>query len=137
MWLVSLSSLALAVQYQGTPALTFRVDRPAGDYVEGAVGLEKLRIHHCGGGFTDVTVGAGVDPTDPTTVGIPAGDHCAVTFHWSTALVVDGPAFTVRYAEETTTVVLDTEIAPKLLSPWTVIAGTMSGAGPWLLVDVD
>lgn len=128
---------ALAVQYQGTPVFTFRVDRPAGDYVEGAVGLEKLRVHHCGGGYTDVSVGATVDPVAPVSIPVPAGDHCAVTLHWSTDLDVDGPTWTVRYAQASTTLVLEEEIAPKLLSPWTVVAGTMQGGGPWLLAAID
>jgi hypothetical protein len=131
------SSVAFAVQYQGTPALTFRVDRPAGDYVEGEVTVQKLRVHHCGGGTTDVTVGATVDPVVANTVPIPAGDHCAVTFYWSTTLDIDGPTYTVRYSQSTTTVALDTEIDPKALTPYSVIAGTMSGGGPWLLVAID
>jgi hypothetical protein len=136
MVLALLVSVAHAVQYQGTPALTFRVDRPADDYVEGTVTLDRITIHHCGGGSTDVVVGATIDPVLPTTVQIPAGDHCALTFRWDTVLDVDGPAYTVRYAESTTSVLLDESIAPEPLTPYTVVAGSMNGSGPWLLVDI-
>lgn len=130
-------SSAFAVQYAGNPILDFRVDRPAGDYVEGAVTLSKVRVSHCGGGFTDVSVGQALDPVQLQSVAIPAGDHCAVTLYWSTALDVDGAGYTVRYSQSTTTVALATDIAPTPLTPYVVVAGTMSGSGPWLLLDID
>src|SRR5688500_4630841 len=40
---------AHAVWYFGNPVITFRVDRPADDYLEGSVVLDKVRVHHCGG----------------------------------------------------------------------------------------
>lgn len=137
MLLPLLSLPAFALQYQGTPVLTFRVDRPADDYVEGEVVLTKVRVHHCDASTTDVTVGATLDPVVANTVALPAGDHCALTFFWGSAMDIDGPSWTVRYAQSTTTVWLDTEIPPKSLTPYTVIAGTMPGGGPWLLASID
>jgi len=135
---LSLLAPAHAVQYTGNPQLGFRVDRPADDYVTGDVTLAKIRVHHCGGStYTDVTVGQNLDPVDVNWVSIPAGDHCSVTFFWSTDLDIDGPSWTVRYAESTTHVPLATDITPVSLSPWTVISGTMTGGGPWLLVTID
>ncbi|MEQ1567156.1 MAG: hypothetical protein ABMA64_16065 [Myxococcota bacterium] len=137
MFALLIAAHAQAVQYNGTPVITFRVDRPAGDYVEGAATLSKVRVEHCAGGWTDVSVGAAIDPVAPNEVGIPAGDHCGLTFYWSTAVEVDGPAYTVRYSGATTTVPLATDIAPRALSPYTVVSGSMSGGGPWLLVSID
>lgn len=132
-----LANVASAVQYVGSPVLTFRVDRPAGDYVEGSVTLTKVRVHHCAGGYTDVSVGQAIDPVQVQEVEIPEGDHCSLTFYWSTDLDIDGPAYTVRYSETTTSVPLSTSIAPVSLSPWTVTSGTMSGSGPWLAADIS
>ncbi|MCA9493973.1 MAG: hypothetical protein KC621_28795, partial [Myxococcales bacterium] len=50
--LLSALSPAHAVTYDGTPVLTFRVDRPAADYVSGSVELEGVRVFHCAGGYT-------------------------------------------------------------------------------------
>jgi hypothetical protein len=128
---------ALALQYNGTPVVTFRADRPAGDYVSGEVELQKVRVHGCSGATTDVVVGAVIDPVLVQTVPIPAGNHCGLTFFWSTVLDIYGPAYTVRYSQSSTYVALAVDIAPKALSPYTVVAGTMSGGGPRLLVDVE
>lgn len=132
-----LSAPAGAVVYIGNPALGFRVDRPQDDYVQGVVVLDKVRVHHCGGGYTDVAVGETIDPVQLTFVGLPAGDHCSLTWYWGSALDVDGPSYTVRYAEPTTTVDLDVEIPPKRLAPYSVVSGSMSGGGPWLLSAIE
>jgi hypothetical protein len=135
--LLSLARPADAVIYIGNPEMSFRVDRPQGDYVSGSVDLDKVRVHYCSGSTTDVTVGQTIDPVAGATVPLPAGDLCAVTFYWSTDLDVDGPAYTVRYSGATTTVTLATDIEPVLLSPYSVVSGTMSGGGPWLLVAIE
>jgi hypothetical protein len=124
------------VQYSGTPIVDFRVDRPADDYIDGTVTLTKIRVHACGGGYTDVTVGQTIDPVAVQSVQIPAGDHCQLTFYWSTSLDIDGPTYTVRYSSSTTAVPLSADIEPVYLSPWSVVSGSMSGGGPWLLVDI-
>jgi hypothetical protein len=132
-----LSAPAHAFIYVGNPSLGFRVDRPQADYVDGAVHLDKIRVHHCGGGYTDVTVDQTLDPVALNHVAIPAGDHCSLTWYWGGDLDVDGASYTVRYAEATTTVVLDAEIPPKSLSPYSVVSGSMSGGGPWLLSAIE
>lgn len=138
MLLLSLLSFpARAVVYLGNPTLGFRVDRPADDYVDGSVVLDKVRVHHCAGGSTDVTVEETIDPTVVTWVAVPAGNHCSLTFYWGSDLDVDGPSYTVRYAEATTAVELAAEITPVALAPYSVVAGSMSGGGPWLLAVVE
>ncbi|MCB9688169.1 MAG: hypothetical protein H6735_24230 [Alphaproteobacteria bacterium] len=135
--LLSALSPAHAVTYDGTPVLGFRVDRPAADYVSGSVVLEGLRIFHCGGGYTDVSVGATFDPVAGGTVTIPSGDHCQITFSWSSVMSITGSGFTLEMDGETTVVPLDAPIDPVYLSSYTVTSGSMSGYGPWLLVDID
>lgn len=99
--------------------------------------LTKIRVHACSTGYTDVTVGQTFDPVVVHSVAIPAGNHCSLTFYWSSDLDIDGPTWTVRYSESTTDVTLATDISPVALSPWTVISGTMPGGSPWLLVSID
>ena len=137
MLLLSLALPAHALIYLGNPQLGFRVDRPADDYVDGSVVLDKIRVHHCAGGYTDVQVDETIDPVAVIRVAIPAGNHCSITWYWASDLDVDGPAFTVRYAGATTTVTLAADIPPVALSPYSVVSGSMSGGGPWLLSVIE
>lgn len=134
-------SPAHAVWYIGNPVLDFRVDRPAGDYLEGTVVLDKVRVFHCGGGSTDYEVDETIDPVVVQHVSIDAGNHCALRFFWSSDLDIDGDGslgpFTVRYAEDTTDVTLATDIEPVALTPYSVVSGSMSGGAPWLLTNIE
>lgn len=136
-----LAAEAHAVYYAGNPTVGFRVDRPAGDYDDGAVDVDKLRVHHCGGGYTDYDVSAVVDPVAGHEVTIAGGDHCSLTWFWDSDVVIDGTgasgAFTVEATADSVTIPLDTEIDPVLLTPWSVTSGTMGGGGPWILTYVD
>lgn len=132
-----LSSPAEALIYLGNPSLGFRVDRPAHDYVEGTVELDKVRVHHCGGGSTDYPVGEVIDPVEGYALTISGGNHCGLTFYWDSVMDIDGPTYTVRYEEATTNVTLAEEIDPVVLTPYDVISGSMSGYGPRLIVTID
>jgi hypothetical protein len=136
-----LATVAQSTIYWGNPNLGFRVDRPAGDYTGGAVTLDRVRIHHCGGGSTDYPVGQTIDPVAGYSLQIAGGDHCSVTLTWSTSMDVEGDgslgSFTVRYGQETTTVELSAEIAPVALTPYSVVSGSMSGGAPWLMMSID
>lgn len=142
--LLSLSLLALdahAFVFLGNPDVGFRVDRPQGDYVDGSVILEKLRIHHCGGGYTDYTVDKVVDPVEGYDVTISGGDHCYATWFWDSDMEIDGDGvagpYTVEYTGSTATVTLSNDIDWVALSPWSVVSGTMVGGGPKLLTWVE
>lgn len=132
---------AHAVWYVGNPVLGFRVDRPADDYVDGNVTLDKVQVNHCGGGSTDVAVNDTLDPLVLQTVALPSGNHCSLTFYWGSAMDLDGDGslgeFTVRYAESTTTLTLETDIPPVALTPYSVVSGSMSGGSPWLLANIE
>jgi hypothetical protein len=130
-----------ATLYTGNPDLGFRVDRPQGDYTDGEVVLDKVRVHHCGGGSTDYDIDETVDPVEGYSLTISGGDHCGVTWFWDSDLDIDGSGsygtFTVRFSEASTGVTLDTEIDPVALTPYEVVSGTMSGGGPWLLTWIE
>ena len=132
---------AHAVYYAGNPDMGFRVDRPADDYIDGTVTLDKVRAHHCAGGYTDYPVDDTIDPVQVNHVAIASGNECGLTFYWDSNLDIDGHGnlgdFTVRYAEATTYVALSTDIEPVALTPYTVVSGSMSGGSPWLMVSID
>lgn len=135
--LVALPCIASAAVFLGNPKVGIRVDRPAGDYVDGDVTLDDLVVHHCGGGSTTYAIDTTFDPVAGAQFAIAAGNHCGLTFHWGSDIVIDGPAYTVEHSASSTSVTIGTEIDPKLLSPCTVTSGSMSGGCPWLLVYVD
>jgi len=129
---------ARAVTFYGNPDLTFRVDRPQDDYIDGEVTLDKVVVHHCGGGSTTYQVDEEVDPVAGHTVAIDPGDHCTATYHWDSNLTVDGPTYTVGHNQSTTTITFDEDgIDPVALTPCSVVSGTMSGGCPWLMAYVD
>jgi hypothetical protein len=71
--LCALETQAHAVWYTGNPVVSFRVTRPADDYLDGSVTLTKLRMNACGGGSTDYPVGASIDPVSgPSRSGTPS-----------------------------------------------------------------
>lgn len=127
---------ASAVQYNGTPIVTWRVDRPLNDFVGGDVELTKVRVHHCAGGYTDVTVGSSGDPTVHGTFAIPSGNHCALTFVWGSDLEIDGPSYSLVYDAAITFVPLAAELEPKALTPYDVVAGSFSGT-PYLVLTIE
>lgn len=131
-----LASQAHAVIYTGNPDFGVEVARPAGDYVEGEVYLDKVRIVTCSGSWTDYAFGGTVDPVEGFTVTVAGGNLCAAVFYWGSPMTIDGDgahgAFTVAYDAGTTVVLLDTPVPPEALEPYTVTSGWMDGGGPWL-----
>jgi hypothetical protein len=136
--LALVSSDAQAFLYFGNPGnLSFRVDRPADDYLDGSVYLTKVRMQHCAGGYTDYAVNQTIDPVAGYSLSIGPGDECYATYFWGSTMDIDGPTYTVRYSQPTTTVALSGDIAPASLSPYSVLSGTMSGGGPWLMMVIE
>lgn len=132
---------AEALIYFGNPQLGFRVDRAQGDYVDGSVYLDKARVHHCGGDYTDYDVSQTVDPVAGHKLTIAGGDHCYVTWYWGGTMTIEGGsgsgAYTLEVYDATTTVTLAEDIDPVALEDWAVVSGTMSDGGPWVLTYVQ
>jgi len=104
--------------------------------------IDKIRVHNCGGGYTDYAMsGERINIPFATDSGIAkgivAGNYCGLTFYWGSEIDINGSGFTVEYSEATTAVALNTVIDPVYLSPYTVISGSMSGLGPWLHVTIN
>ncbi|MCA9493553.1 MAG: hypothetical protein KC621_26660 [Myxococcales bacterium] len=133
-----LAPQAHALIYTGNPDFGVEVTRLAGDYVEGTVHLDKVRIVECDATWKDYTIDADPDPVAGFTLTVDGGDLCAAVFYWGSDLVIDGDgslgAFTVTYDKATTTVTFGDPIVPKALSPYTVTSGSMEGWGPWLVM---
>ncbi|MEQ1502060.1 MAG: hypothetical protein ABMB14_07500 [Myxococcota bacterium] len=138
--LVLVTAPARAYIYVGNPELSLKVTRPAGDLTASAVHLDAIREHLCGGGTVDIDVDEDLtDLTDGWTTTIPGGDLCGLSFLWGGPLTTaKGSAWTVVYTEPYTSVGIDdAPSASVALTPFTVAAGTFSGAAPRLLVTVD
>lgn len=142
MWssLVALLSIpAHAYIYAGNPDVTAWVSRPASDLGASSADLDFVREHLCGGGTVDVQVDENVDLLDGITIAIPAGNLCALSFHWASAVTTaKSGAWTVSYTESATWV--DVSAGPDAytpLTPFVVNSGTFSGDAPRLVLSID
>lgn len=133
-----LASQAHAFIYTGNPDFGVEVTRLAGDYVEGEVQLDQVRIVECDGDVITYPVNSKVDPVGGFTLTVVGGDLCGAIFDWGSAMTIDGDGsqgpFTVVFDKATTVVLFDDPIAPKALTPYEVTSGTMTGGGPWLVM---
>lgn len=139
MWFV-LSSLfpAHAWTWVGTPVLTVMVDRPAHDLASGSAVLTKIRMHTCGGGYTDYSVGQTLDPTQPYSRSIGAGDWCGVTVVWGSDVEVSTTSATAVYDEPYTSAEIeDGDPFSVAMTPYEVASGTWSGVAPRLYVLIE
>jgi hypothetical protein len=120
--------------YGGNPQLTVHVVRPQQDLTTADVTLGKIRMHACGGGYTDYSVGQSVDLVSGYTQAIGAGDWCGVTFFWDDTLLIDGwdqyGAFTVSYSQSSTYYQIDPAVSPVALTPNSVTNGTLYPTTP-------
>lgn len=133
-----LASSAHAWIYVGSPDVSAVVDRPSHDLVAGWTTLDKVRMHACSGGYTDVAVGQSLDPTKAFTVAVPPGDWCGVSFVWGAAVATTNGDWLLAYDEPYTSIELDGhDTVSKGLTPYTVVSGTMSGLAPRLYVTVE
>lgn len=132
-------SPAEAIIYAGNPHLDLTVQRAEADLDSGEVDLAKLRLHACGGGYTDHEVDETIDPVAGYGLDIDAGDWCAVTVYWDTAMVLDadnGSPFTLEVDHASTYVPLSASIQPVDLVPFDVVSGSVSGSAPSLRVEI-
>ncbi len=137
MLLLQITVAAHAFVYVGNPPLTLQVVREEGDLSSGSVEVTGVRVHRCGGGYTDYPIDELVDPTEPQTLVIAGGDLCAVSVGWSTDLVVASAAFEVRYEHAWTTVLLTGAARDEAeLAPLVVDSGTFTGSEPALRVTI-
>lgn len=139
--LATLSTLAIgsnaeAINYGGNPDLGFQVDRPQGDYIDGSVYLNKIRVHKCDGSYVDYGVYKTVDPVAGYARGIASGDYCGATWYWGSAMVLNGPGYTLKVTDSSTYAPLD-PIKNSWFSNWSVDSGDMPGTeGPELWPSV-
>ncbi|MCB9673446.1 MAG: hypothetical protein H6736_24700 [Alphaproteobacteria bacterium] len=134
--MLTLGTPAHAAIYSGNPATTFRIDRPQGDLTDGDVNVYKLRIHYCGGGYTDYSVKQWVDPVDGFSVTINGGNLCSATVFWDSDIVLHGNGFEIVAEPTLTSVSLD-PIKDADVLPWHVTEGNPGAGTPQLLVELD
>jgi hypothetical protein len=137
--LLAAATPAWAVIYTGNPDMSFRVDRTEHDFVGGDVYLQKFRMHYCGGGYSDYTVNASVDPAAGYNHAVSPGDYCGITFFWGSSLEIEGAnnAFLIDFDATSTYLQLGTPIPPATLAPFDVVSGNYSGSNPKLSVIIQ
>ncbi len=114
-----------AAFWGGTPDLGFKVDRPAGGFVDGDVYVHKLRVHHCDGSHQDYTINQWVDPVAGHSVQVQGGDLCSATWYWTNDVDIDGNGFSVTAWPDTTTVNLES------IKPVEMLPHRYSGSAPY------
>lgn len=129
-------SPAHAILYGGNPKLHIQVDRPAQDLVGGVATLDRVVLGGCPGAGPAVEVYADFDPVDGIDVDIPAGDWCSVTLEWGDVTQIEATGFEGESDASQTWTDLDPQTLSVSLAPFTVTQGTMSGAGPKVIVHV-
>lgn len=114
------------------------IERPEDDLASATAAVTAVRMHACGGGYTDYPVGATLDLTDPITVEIDAGAWCGASVRWGSAVTVSNGSWTTSYTEPYTSVTIDEdpEDASVALTPFDVVSGSFSGNAPRLRIHL-
>ena len=132
---------AHAIVYGGNPDLSLKVDRPPHDIVEASVDLATVRVHTCGGGYTDYTIGDPVDLALGFSIPIANGDYCAVTVFWDSVMTIvgDNPDydFVLEYSYASTGLQLQGTEQAVGLAPFTLVSGIIYGGNPALVVRIE
>ncbi|MBX2802409.1 MAG: hypothetical protein KTR31_32315 [Myxococcales bacterium] len=133
---------AHATLMTGNPGdATLKVDVGSNTLTWGSVDLDKVRLHWCGGGFTDHNVGQNIDPVAGHTISGINGDVCGMTVFWDSDAELDGDDGGTTYSLEvtatTTYVDVDPSPSPSAYGPYTVTSGSFSGQGPRLEIELS
>lgn len=135
-----LTSPAAAMVVEEDVSVWGRVDRPQDDYIDGDVGLDRLRAHICGTStYEDFVVGATVDPVAGFSATVTVeGDYCTFEWIFDADFVIDGVGFTVESTDTSVSTAVSASMGWIALSPWSVSSGTMPGSsGPYLITWID
>jgi hypothetical protein len=134
---VVLPAVAMAAHYGGNPCLTLRVERAQADLTEGEVVLHEVQVHPCVGQTLTWTPDATIDPVEGWSTSIPAGDYCAVSVVWGTAMELEGNGYVIEYDQPYTWVQLDGVLQSADLIPFQIVSGSFYGDDPYLVIEID
>lgn len=136
---LSFVSASHATIYGGNPQLFLSVDRPEHDLASVEVDLDKVRMHHCQGGYTDYEVDGAVDLVEGHVLAISAGDYCGITVYWASVMTLYGvnDAYVLEYDDATDALSIGSTIPPVSLAPFEVVLGTIYGGNPVLSAIIE
>lgn len=137
---LSLLALALpahAVVYGGNPGITVRIAHVPDDLDYGVATAVKVRLHACGGGFTDYWIGEAVDPVAGFTIPVDAGNWCAAVVYWEDEPVLYGNSYVIAATETSHGGALVAN--GPTLDPFyhTVIQGVVYGGNPEVILRIE
>lgn len=136
--LLALTNTADAFVFIGNPKLMVEAVRTEGDLTDGQVYLDAVRVHKCGGGYTDYPIDEWIDPVEGWETTISGGDLCGASVKWGSDLMVESSAFELRYEQMVTQVVFASAAGgEEELTPFVVESGSFSGSNPVLMVTLD
>lgn len=138
---VAFASTAEAIIHGGNPHLDFFVTPPEGTLSGGDVDVDRIRVHNCGGGFTDYIVNETIDPVEGYGLDITGGNLCGVTVFWDSDMYLDGNNvsgdYTIRYDDDLTYVPLGNPTSAVPLAPFFVEDGIIHGGNPHLDLEIN
>ncbi len=132
------STQAHAWIYSGNHKVSILVDRPEADLDAATVVLDRIRMHKCGGGYTDYEIDQSIDAASGWSTTVSGGSLCGISFDWDTDMLIDTQDWSATYSEYRTSQTLDgTETVWTALTPFTVTEGQFFGKAPRLYVSLD
>jgi hypothetical protein len=137
--LLLVSSPAWAYVWFGNPPdVRIEIDRLEHDLVAATATVDAVRMHACGGGYTDYGVGQTLDLTSPVTLTVGTGAWCGASVVWGSAVTVTNGTWTVVYDDPYTSVAIDADpdTTAQPLTPFDVTSGTFSGYAPRLVLSI-
>jgi len=136
--LLALTNTADAFVFIGNPKLKIEAVRTESDLVDGEAYLDAVRVHKCGGGYTDYQIDQWIDPVEGWETTISGGNLCGASVKWGSDLLVESSSFQLRY-EQVVTHVPFASVAggEEELTPFVVESGSFSGSNPMLMVTLD
>lgn len=129
---------AHAYIFVGNPEAGVRLEVPGASLTYADADVDFIRVHQCGGGYTQFEVDAAVDLVAGFTVDIDPGNLCGVSVKWASDVDFGGSGFDATYSEGHTSVTLGGSPSTVWtgLTPFTVVSGDLP-AMPRLVVRVE
>jgi hypothetical protein len=127
---------ARAAVYSGNPHLDFSIQDSAESLTGGVAELERIEIHHCGGGRTRHDINQTIDPIDGYDIDIDPGSHCGVSIVWGGPVELTGAGFGLEYNPVVTYVALSGAVQSADFTPVTVVSGSYTGT-PVVTVSIQ
>lgn len=135
--LTLLTNPANAWNTSTNPQIVVKVVRDEADLTGGYAELDGVRVHYCGGGYTDYTANATFDPVQGWSATINGGNLCMVEVIWDSSTFVWSEDFELKSSVTSHNVKITTSENATDWTPFMLADGTFWGSDPKLIVAFD